>query len=78
MMLYTSHESMLDDLIQRPLDEGDTLSNANTVIYMGRVRQQERVSRALYVAKHRGSSCTDRIVPFEINDQGIQLVDEDR
>jgi len=78
MMLYTAHESMLDDLIQRPLDEGDTLSNANTVIYMGRVRQQERVSRALYVAKHRGSSCTDRIVPFEINDQGIQLVDEDR
>ena len=78
MMLYTSHESMLDDLIRRPLDEGDTLSNANTVIYMGRVRQQERVSRALYVAKHRGSSCTDRIVPFEINDQGIQIIDENR
>ena len=78
MMLYTSHESMLDDLIQRPLDEGDTLSNANTVIYMGRVHQQERVSRALYVAKHRGSSCTDRIVPFEIDDQGIQLTGGER
>ena len=77
LMLYTSHESMLDDLIQRSLDEGGTLSNANTVIYMGRVRQQERVSRALYVAKHRGSSCTDRIVPFEIDDQGIQLVGVD-
>ena len=64
---------MLDDLIQRPLDEGDTLSNANTVIYMGRVRQQERVGRGLYVAKHRGSSCSDRIVPFEIDDEGIQL-----
>jgi len=74
LMLYTSHESMLDDLIQRSLDEGDALSNANTVIYMGRVHEKERVSRALYVVKHRGSSCTDRIVPYEIDDQGIQLV----
>ena len=73
LMLYTSHETMLDELIKRPLDEGDTLSNANTVIYMGRVRQQERVGRGLYVAKHRGSRCSDRIVPFEIDDEGIQL-----
>ena len=29
---------MLDDLIARPLDEGDVLSNANTVIYMGKTR----------------------------------------
>jgi hypothetical protein len=68
---------MLDDLIQRPLDEGDTLSNANTLIYMGRMREQDRVSRALYVAKHRGSSCSDRIIPYDINDQGVFVIDRD-
>src|SRR5262245_8996734 len=32
LLLYTSHQTMLDDLISRPLDEGDVLSNANTLI----------------------------------------------
>ena len=77
LLLLTCHESMLDDLIQRPLDEGDTLSNANTLIYMGRMREQDRVSRALYVAKHRGSSCSDRIIPYDINDQGVFVIDRD-
>ena len=73
LLLYTSHESMLDDLISRPLDEGDLLSNANTVIYMGKVRQGNQLSRALYIAKHRGSYCTDEIVPYTIGEQGIVL-----
>lgn len=74
MMLYTSHESMLDDLISRPLDEGDALSNANTLIYMGKTRDGSRIGRGLYVAKHRGSACSDEIVPYQIEDGGLSLL----
>lgn len=73
VLLYTSHEIMLDDLISRPLDEGDALSNANTLIYMGKIREGNKIGRALYVAKHRGSACNEAIVPYTINDQGLQL-----
>ena len=71
LLLYTSHDTMLDDLISRPLDEGDVLSNANTLIYMGKVRDGQRISRGLYVAKHRGSACDERIVRYEIGEKGI-------
>jgi KaiC/GvpD/RAD55 family RecA-like ATPase len=73
LLLYTSRETMLDDLISRPLDEGDVLSNANTLIYLGKVRSGTRVTRGLYVAKHRGSECSDSIVPYEIGEDGISL-----
>jgi KaiC/GvpD/RAD55 family RecA-like ATPase len=74
MMLYTSHEMMLDDMIARPLDEGDALSNANTLIYMGKIRRGERVLRAIYIAKHRGSACSDEIVPFTIDETGLKIL----
>ncbi|HTN74996.1 MAG TPA: recombinase RecA, partial [Pirellulaceae bacterium] len=74
LFLYTSHETMLDDLISRPLDEGDALSNANTLIYMGKVREGNKIGRALYVAKHRGSACTDEIVPYTIDDSGVRIL----
>lgn len=73
VLLYTSHEIMLDDLISRPLDEGDALSNANTLIYMGKIREGNKIGRALYVAKHRGSACNEAIVPYTIDDQGLKL-----
>jgi KaiC/GvpD/RAD55 family RecA-like ATPase len=73
LLLYTSRESMLDDLISRPLDEGDVLSNANTVIYLGRIREANRLARGLYIAKHRGSACSDQIVPYEIGERGLRL-----
>jgi len=74
LLLYTSHETMLDDLISRPLDEGDVLSNANTLIYMGKVRDGQRMSRGLYIAKHRGSACDERIVEYKIGDQGLTII----
>jgi hypothetical protein len=74
LLLYTSHEMMLDDLISRPLDEGDALSNANTLLYMGKVREGTRIQRGMYVAKHRGSACTDEIMPYSIDDQGLRLI----
>ncbi len=71
LLLYTSHETMLDDLISRPLDEGDVLSNANTLIYMGKIRDGNRISRGLYIAKHRGSACDERIVEYRIGERGL-------
>jgi KaiC/GvpD/RAD55 family RecA-like ATPase len=74
VLLYTSRETMLDDLISRPLDEGDVLSNANTLIYMGKVRDGNRLGRGLYIAKHRGSACDERIREYTIGDHGLSLV----
>lgn len=73
VLLYTTREIMLDDLLERPLDTGDVLSNANTIILMGKVRDGSKMGRALHVAKHRGSACDDSIVPFEVTDRGLQL-----
>jgi KaiC/GvpD/RAD55 family RecA-like ATPase len=73
LLLQTAHETSLDALLERPLDEGDLLSNANTVIYMGKIREGTKFHRAAYVAKHRGSACTDEIIPFHIDGQGIEL-----
>ena len=73
LLLYTSHEVMLDDLLERPIESGDLLSNANTVILMGKTRDGDSMGRALHIAKHRGSACDDRIVPFTIDDTGLQL-----
>lgn len=73
LLLYTSHETMLDDLISRPLDEGDSLSNANTLIYMGKVRDGNRLGRGLNIAKHRGSACDERIVEYRIESGGLRI-----
>ena len=73
LLLYTSHEVMLDDLLVRPIESGDVLSNANTIILMGKTRDGNKMGRALNVAKHRGSACDDSIVPFTINENGLQL-----
>lgn len=73
LFLYTSHEATLDGMIERPLDEGGVLANANTVIYLGKIREGTFFRRAMYVAKHRGSACTDAIIPYRITETGIEL-----
>ena len=73
MLLYTSHEVMLDDLLTRPIETGDVLSNANTIILMGKTRDGNKMGRAIHVAKHRGSACDESIVPFTIEQSGIKL-----
>jgi KaiC/GvpD/RAD55 family RecA-like ATPase len=73
MLLYTSHEVMLDDLISRPIQSGDVLSNANTIIMIGKVRHENKIGRALYVAKHRGSACDESILPFQIAEKGLSF-----
>lgn len=71
VLMLTTHEVMLDDLIGRPIQSGDALSNANTIIQMGKIRDGTKMGRALYVAKHRGSACGEEIVPFAIDETGI-------
>lgn len=73
LLLYTAHEVMLDQLIERPIQSGDLLSNANTVILMGRTREENQIGRALHIAKHRGSACDDQIIPFRITDTGLEF-----
>ncbi len=74
LLLYTSAETMLDPLLERPLDEGDLLANANTIIFMGKRRTTDgKLYRALHVAKHRGSACSDDLAPYVIDDHGVRL-----
>ena len=74
MLLYTSHETLLEPLIERPLVEGDWLANANTIIYLGKIRNGTKLTRALYIPKHRGSYVTDEIIPYEIGAEGLKLL----
>jgi KaiC/GvpD/RAD55 family RecA-like ATPase len=73
VLLYTTRETMLENLISRPLAEGDLLANANTLIYLGKIRDGNHIGRALYIAKHRGSACQEEIVPFRIGDGGLEI-----
>ena len=73
LLLCTTKEIMLDDLIERPLEAGDALSNANSIILMGKVRDGSKMGRALHIAKHRGSACDDGIHPYTITNDGLTL-----
>lgn len=73
VLLYTSAEVMLEELAARPLEEGDILAGANTIVYLGKVRDGNRLSRGLYIGKHRGSACADEIVPYTIGEQGLRV-----
>lgn len=73
MLLITAHESMLNDLIERPLVDGDPLATANTLIYMGKLREGNKLARGLFIAKHRGSACSDDIQRYTIDDRGVRL-----
>jgi len=73
LLLYTCHEMMMDELLERRIQSGDVLSNASTIILMGKYRDGMKMCRALSVAKHRGSACDESIVPFEITDAGLTL-----
>jgi KaiC/GvpD/RAD55 family RecA-like ATPase len=73
MVLVTTSESMLDRLILQPLASGDLAAGANTIILLGRRLVNDRMERALFVAKHRGSYCDQRIVSFDIDDRGLKF-----
>lgn len=74
LLLATTHEVMLEQLLSRPIQTGDALSNANTVILMGKLRDGMQMGRALCIAKHRGSACDETLVPYEIDASGLRLL----
>lgn len=71
--LYTTPHVMLEDLMVQPIGQGDIFANANTIILMGRTREGNKMGRGLFVAKHRGSACSDEIIPYRIDDTGLVL-----
>lgn len=73
MVLVTTKQSMLEQLMTDPLADGDLAAGANTVIFLGRVLSEQRMHRALYIAKHRGSYADQHILPFDITDSGLSL-----
>lgn len=75
VLLLTAHESMLEPMIQRPLADGDLLAAANTLIYMGKIRDGDKLARGLFIAKHRGSACSDEILRYTIGERGICMAD---
>lgn len=70
----TTAETSLDAMLEKPLDEGDLLASANTIIYLGKIREGNKFHRAMYVAKHRGSVCPDDILLYDINDHGLRMI----
>ncbi len=73
LVLLTTKQLMLEPLMTQPLADGDLAAGANTVILLGRVPQGQTVGRAMFIAKHRGSYARQDVIPFEINDHGIQF-----
>jgi KaiC/GvpD/RAD55 family RecA-like ATPase len=71
LVLQTSNEVMLQDLMARDIVDGDLTTNANTIILLGRQTVGTRLQRAALVLKHRGRPCSEEIVPFTITEQGL-------
>jgi KaiC/GvpD/RAD55 family RecA-like ATPase len=71
LYVYTTPEVMLDELLTRPIGQGDIFANANTIIFMGRVRNSSGLGRALAIPKHRGSACGDQVLPYRMTGSGL-------
>jgi KaiC/GvpD/RAD55 family RecA-like ATPase len=71
LLLHTTEETRLEDLVARKVGAGDPGAVANTVLLMGREKVGRRIGRFLAVAKHRGSAMVDDIVEYRITDQGL-------
>ncbi len=74
MVLVTTKQSILEQLMTQPLAAGDLAAGANTVILMGRTLCGGKMTRGLYIAKHRGSFADDRILSFDIYDKGLKAI----
>ncbi|HXG16718.1 MAG TPA: ATPase domain-containing protein [Calidithermus sp.] len=73
LLLVTTEETRLEDLLARKVAAGDIGATANTVLVMGSERVGTRLARLLCVVKHRGSTMSDEIVEYRIGDRGLEL-----
>jgi KaiC/GvpD/RAD55 family RecA-like ATPase len=73
LLLVTTEETRLEDLLARKVATGDIGATANTIIVMGSERVGSRLARMLCVVKHRGSAMSDEIVEYRIGASGLEL-----
>jgi RecA/RadA recombinase len=71
LLLVTTEETRLEDLISRKVAAGDIGAVANTVLLLGREKVGLRVGRFVAVAKHRGSAMSDEIVEYRVGERGL-------
>jgi KaiC/GvpD/RAD55 family RecA-like ATPase len=73
LLLVTTEEARLEDLLARKVPSGDIGATANTIVVLGRERVRNRLARMLCVVKHRGSAMSDEIAEYRIGPRGIEL-----
>src|SRR5262249_10326670 len=73
LLLVTTEETRLEDLLARKVATGDIGATANTIIVMGSERVGQRVARMLSIVKHRGSAMSDEIAEYRITAEGLVL-----
>ena len=73
VLLVTTEEARLEDLVARKTGAGDVGAVANTVLLMGREKVGNRLGRFVCVAKHRGSAMSDEIAEFRIGARGLEF-----
>src|SRR5437879_2008725 len=73
LLLVTTEETRLEDLLARKVATGDLGATANTIVARGSERVGNRLARMLCVVKHRGSAKSDEIVEFRIGANGLEM-----
>ena len=73
LLLVTTEETRLEDLLARKVLVGDIGATASTILVMGSERVGPRLARMLCVVKHRGSPMSDEIVEYRIGPDGLAL-----
>ena len=73
LLLVTTEETRLEDLLARKVATGDVGATANTILVAGSERVGNRLARLLCVVKHRGSAMSDEIVEYRVGASGIAL-----
>ena len=74
LLLVTTEETRLEDLLARKVATGDIGATANTILVMGSERVGQRLARMLCVVKHRSSAMSDEIAEFRIGPTGLALL----
>jgi hypothetical protein len=74
LLLVTTEETRIEDLLARKVATGDVGATANTIVVLGSERVGNRLARMLSVVKHRSSAMSDEIVEYRIGARGIEFV----
>ena len=74
LLLVTTEETRLEDLLARKVATGDIGATANTIVVLGSERVGNRLARMVCVVKHRGSAMSDEIVEYRIGAGGLEFV----